>query len=30
MLPAVRATVGDNYCVASTAKHFKLVYDPGA
>jgi hypothetical protein len=27
---AVQGTVSDSYCVASTAKHFKLVYDPGA
>jgi hypothetical protein len=27
---AVTGAVSDNYCVASTAKHFKLVYDPGA
>jgi hypothetical protein len=27
---AVQGTVSDNYCVASTAKHFKLVYDPAA
>jgi hypothetical protein len=27
---AVQGTVSDDYCVASTPKHFKVVFDPDA